>query len=364
MGIFVHYVSIFNVAFLHSLLTNRSTAMDDNSPQYGHEYEDPHRSQDNAFQTGINQQLSFASLWHERQQSATSRAASSTHSSSRPGSSLSHREPQLIRSSRMGKPYSRDRSPDSVSYPVSQLHSGQPEHGQWQSATSRPASTHSPSRPGSSLSHRLEPQLISSSQTDFPFTLAQPHRSQERSPGFSPTEQQPAYIGQEHSLGSSNPLSHHSSRDAVLPQRLYRNSSTFSYSPPTSFSGGASRESLVDKTARNQYAELHHMSVPDLLWIPSIANLSEENRQICEENHRLEKQLADMIDNMSVMRQMFQSRYVSINWKNLIGYNMPTALDHQVPVVMKVWLTLRRHPFRQAQKHLLETHQCAQKTSL
>ncbi len=44
---------------------------------------------------------------------------------------------------------------------------------------------------------------------------------------------------------------------------------------------------------------------------------------------------------------------------------MPTALDHQwVPMVMKVWLTLRQHPFRQAQKHLLETRQCAQKTSL
>ena len=187
----------------------------------------------------------------------------------------------------MGKPYSWDRSPDPVSYPVSQLCSGQPEHGQWQSATSHPASTHSPSRPGSFLSHRLEPQLISSSQTDFPFMLAQPHRSQECSPGFSPTEQQPAYIGREHSLGSSNPYSyllHHSSRDVVLPQRLYRNRSTFSYSPPTSFSGGASRESLIDKTARNQYAELHHMSIPDLLWIPSIVNLSEENHQIHEEN--------------------------------------------------------------------------------
>lgn len=324
MGIFVHYVSMFNiVAFLHSLLTNRLTAMDDNSPQYGHEHEDPHRSQDNAFQTGINQQSLFASLRHERQQSATSRAASSTHSSSRPGSSLSHREPQLIRSSRMGKPYSRDRSPDSVSHPVSQLRSSQLEHGQWQSATSRPASTHSPSRPGSSLSHRSEPQLISSSQTDFPFTLAQPRRSRERSPGFSPTEQQPAHIGREHSLGSSNPysyLSHRSSQDAVLPQRLYRNSSAFSYSPPTSFSGGASRESLVEKTARNRYAELHHMNIPELLWIPSIANMHEENRQICEENYRMKKQLADMIDNMSVMRQMFQSRYVSINWKNLIGY--------------------------------------------
>ncbi len=62
------------------------------------------------------------------------------------------------------------------------------------------------------------------------------------------------------------------------------------------------------------------MSIPELFWIPSIANMHEENRQIREENHRMKKQLADMIDNMSVMRQMFQSRYVSIDWKNLIGY--------------------------------------------